>query len=537
MKTFKNYSVSVLFLCLTMFSVFVSCSDKKGEDITNLSSVSKLESFSLDPALNAGADLEEVVTGVITNQNITVSVPYGASLTGLTATFSYSGASVKVGNVVQVSGVTKNDFSNPIVYSIIAENGAKKDYTVTVTKKLPRLPKVYVTTENGAPIVDKDTYLKTSVIVEDIDKVYSDGTKFNSTARIKGRGNSTWGMPKKPYRLNLDSKASLLGMSADKDWALLANYLDKTLLRNITAFEISRIAGMSWTPHSISVDFYLNGVYQGVYALTEHVKVSKDRLNMDLVKSSDNTGEALTGGYFLELDFHFDELYKFKTDIKELPIMFKDPDEPTTQQFNYVKNFFNTAESTLYADNFKDEQNGYRKYIDMESFINYYIIQELAKNVDGNLRGSCYLAIRRNGKIEQPLVWDFDLAFGNADYITWEQGASSAEYDGWFIKTCSPWYDRFFQDPTFVSALKKRWNELKPELDKIPAFIKERAQKLDEAQKRNFASKSSGGAGWDITKVEWNTNRIRGSYDAEVKYLTDFVEKRIAWLNTNINAL
>ncbi len=535
MKFFRAYPAGLLFLWLAIFSPFVSCSHKEVDEVKPLSSEARMESFILAYTLNEG--LEETATGVISGDSISLSVPYNTPLHGLVATFSYAGASVKIGNTEQVSKVTRNDFSKVIIYSVIAENGKKEDYTVTITKKLPRIPRVYINTEGAAPITSKEQYVKTAVIVEDIDRFYTDGVLFTAAARIKGRGNTTWGMPKKPYRLNLDSKASLLGMSADKDWALLANYLDKTLLRNIAALQIARAAGMSWTPGSVSVDLYLNGIYQGVYGLTEHVKVSEKRVNMDLVKASDNSGEALTGGYFLELDFHYDEPYKFKTDIKRLPIMFKDPDEPTPQQYDYVKGFFNTAESALYSPNFKDPQNGYRKYIDIESFINYYIVQELAKNVDGNMRGSCYMAIRRNGKIEMPLVWDFDLAFGNADYITWDQGASSSEWDGWFIKTNAPWFDRFFEDPAFVSALKLRWRGLKPELDKIPAFIKDRALLLDEAQKRNFSPFENGGAGWNITKAEWNSNKIRGSYAAEVNYLADFVEQRLSWLNTNIEGL
>lgn len=533
MKNFKAHPAGIIFLYIAMLSLFISCSDDDNKEI--LSSVAKLESFSLEPEHNK--DLGEKITAKIVNKKIDIILPYGVSLNGLTATFTYEGKSVKVGDVEQVSAVTKNDFSAPVIYKIIAEDQSIVNYTVTITNKAPRIPQVYINTEGGAGINDKENYVKTTVRVEDIDKVYTDGESFTSTAGIRGRGNSTWGMPKKPYRIKLDNKASLLGMSNDKDWALLANYSDKTLLRNITAFEISRIADMSWTPASVSVDFYLNGVYQGVYSLTEHVKVSKDRLDMNLVSSSDNSGEALTGGYFLELDFHYDEPYKFKTDFKQLPIMFKDPDAPTTQQYDYVKNYFNKAESTLYSDNFKDAEEGYRKHIDMESFINYYIVQELAKNVDGNMRGSCYLAIRRNGKIEQPLVWDFDIAFGNANHITWEQGASSVGWDGWYLKTCAPWFDRFFEDPTFVSALKKRWNELKPELDQIPSFIKQRAAKLDEAQKRNFGSKTSGGAGWNINEKIWPSDVDRGSYQGEIDFLVTFVEKRIDWLNTNINNL
>lgn len=531
-KFSKTYPSGIFLLYLALFSLFISCSDNPEVE---LSSVSKLEFFSFYPSHNAG--LEEVVTGKINNHNIDLSIPYHAPLNGLIATFDYKGIAIQVGAMAQTSGVTANNFSEPVVYAVIAEDGTKTNYTVTVTNQLPRLPSVYINTASGAPILDKESYVTSTIKIEDLDTYFSSDVSVTTAGKVKGRGNSTWAKPKKPYRIKLDSKASLLGMNSHKDWVLLADYFDKTLLRNITAFEISRIAEISWTPTAISVEFYLNGKYQGVYTLTEQVKVSEERFDIDLVSSSDNSGEALTGGYFLELDFHFDEPYRFKTDGQKLPIMFKDPEKPTAEQYAYVRDFFNNAERVLYSDNFKNQEEGYRKYIDIESFIDYYIVQELAKNVDGNMRGSCYLALRRNGKIEQPLVWDFDLAFGNADYITTEQGASSYDWDGWYIKTCSPWFDRFFEDPAFVAELKKRWNQLIPELDQLPGFIKQNALMLDYAQVRNFDLKSNGGAGWDINKKEWNTSRIRGSYDAELNYLVSFVEKRIGWLDTNINKL
>ncbi len=531
-KFSKAYPAGILFIYLTLFSLFISCSDNPDVE---LSSASKLESFTFQSEHNV--NLDQSVTGKISDFDVFVSIPFNYSLDGLVATFNYQGKSIQVGGVNQVSGVTANSFSKPVVYTVVAEDGTKSNYTVTVANHLPRLPSVYINTAGGAPILDKENYVNSIIKIEDLDTYFSSEVSVSSSGRVKGRGNSTWGMPKKPYRIKLDSKTSLLGMNSHKDWVLLADYFDKTLLRNITAFELSRIAEMSWTPTAISVEFYLNGKYQGVYALTEQVKVSEERFDIDLVKPTHISGEALTGGYFLELDFHFDELFKFKTDGQKLPIMFKDPEKPTTEQFAYVKDFFNNAERVLYSDNFKHQENGYRKYIDVESFIDYYIVQELSKNVDGNMRGSCYLALRQNGKIEQPLVWDFDLAFGNADYITWEQGASSYDWDGWYIKTESPWFDRFFEDPAFVAELKKRWNELKPQLDQLPGFIKDNALMLDYAQIRNFGPKANGGAGWDINLVEWNTNRVRGSYDAELNYLVSFVEKRIGWLHTNINNL
>ena len=521
-----TYPAGVMLIYFLLFSFFLSCSDDPAVK-EELSSVAEFESFTFQSISNK--DIIVTSPGRISDTNINISIPNGVSPESLVATFTYSGASVKIGDVEQVSGITGNNFSKVVVYTITAEDGTKVNYTV-VAKELPHIPKVYVNTWD-APILDKDTYVKSEVRIEDVQYA----TDTDLPAGIRGRGNSTWGMPKKPYRIKLDNKTSLLGLSNDKDWALLANYFDKTLVRNITAFEIAKIAEMDWTPASISVDFYMNGTYQGVYSLTEHVKVSKERLDMELVTPSDNSGEALTGDYLLELDFHFDEPYKFKTDLKQLPIMFKDPDEPTDAQFNFVTDYFNRAESALYSTNFKDPVNGYRKYIDVESLINYYIVQELAKNVDGNMRGSCYMALRRNGKIEMPLVWDFDLAFGNADYII-DEGADSPGPEGWFIKTCSPWFDRLFEDPYFVSELKKRWNELKPELDGIPDFIREHVLAIQDSQARNFSPKPNG-AGWDINQVDWNTQRRGLSYISELDFFLNFVEKRLQWLDTNINRL
>ena len=525
-----------LFLLLTLFSVFIACSEPVEPIIEEeeLSSECALKTLTFLPEFNK--ELDAPINARLSGTTFTAVIPYVASPGNLAASFTYIGVSVKVDNIDQTSNVTRNDFSEPVIYTVFAEDSSKKDYTVVITKERPRLPRMNIDT-SGLPILDKVNYVRSTFTIEDIDTYYSDQVSFTGTGGIRGRGNSTWGMDKKPYRIKLDEKATLLGMSNDKDWALLANHTDKTLLRNITAFELSRIVGMKWTPGSLSIDLYLNDQYQGVYALTEHVKVSKERLNMDLVKKTDNEGEAVTGGYLLELDFHYDEDWKFKTNLKALPIMFKDPDKPTAAQFEYVKTFFNKAEQALYSPNFKDPETGYRKYIDVESFINYYIVQEVSKNVDGNMRGSCYLALPRNGKIEQPLVWDFDIAFGNADHITWEQGASSTGPDGWYIKECSPWFDQFFKDPYFVNELKKRWNEVKPELDKVPDFIKEHAWVLMDSQAKNFSPKSQGGAGWEISKPEWNTKIVRLTYKAEVDYLIYFVEQRIQWLHTRINAL
>lgn len=489
--------------------------------------------FKIDSRLNPS--FEKTVTATIYGNAITVVLPEGTSSQSLIASFGYRGTSVTVNGKSQESGKTVNDFTQPLTYTLKTITGESVDYIVSV--KSMRLPKVYVNTENNADIPDKENYVPSTVRIEDTDNMYSDGTTFEASAGIRGRGNSTWGMPKKPYKIKLDKKAKLLGMSTDKEWALLANYSDKTLLRNFVAFEMSRIVGMDWTPKCVSVEFYLNGEYKGVYALTEHKKVSEERYNMELAEPTDISGDAITGGYLLEIDESFDETYRFKTLLKHVPFMFSDPDEPVNEQFLYVQDHINKIEKLLYSQDFDDPENGYRNYIDIESFIKFYIVQEVAKNCDGNMRKSCNLALPRNEKLRQAFVWDFDIAFGNAQHIVTEQGASSAGWDGWYIKTNSPWFDRFFKDPVFVRELKQTWNKVKPELEQLPVFIQRNADYLQYAQARNFSPVVAGGAGWDIHAILWPSNVNRGGYQDEIEFLKNFVVKRVAWLDVYINAL
>lgn len=487
----------------------------------------EIYSFILEAAQNS--ELDKDIIAVIEGNSVNIILPEGVSTQSLVLSFGYRGASVTIGDTPQISDKTANNFDTPLTYSLKKKDGTKIDYIVTI--RSIHIPQIHINTENNAEIKDKENYVKATIKVEDPDKLYTDGTPVEGTAGIRGRGNSTWGMPKKPYRIKLDKKTQLLGLSKDKDWALLANYADKTLIRNITAFKISQIVGMRWTPKSISVEVYLNGKYLGVYALTEHVKVSEERLNINLAD------KAVSGDYLMELDFHYDEGERFKTDIKHLPMMFKDPDEPTAEQVKFVKDFYNKAESVLYSDKFTDSENGYHKYIDIESFVKYFIVQELAKNCDGNMRGSCYMAVLGNNIIEQPLVWDFDIAFGNANHITTEQGATSTGPKGWYIKTCSPWFDQLFKDPAFVKALKEKWNAVKPQLDQLPQFVQNRSNELEGAAARNFGSKEDGGAGWDIHQVMWPNYIDRGSYEKEVQFLKGFIEQRLVWLDKYINEL
>lgn len=385
------------------------------------------------------------------------------------------------------------------------------------------IPKIHIATDRHAPVVSKEDYVKGTIRIEDPGKWFSDVDVLEATMRIRGRGNSTWGMPKKPYRIKLDSKESILGISKDKDWVLLANYSDKTLLRNITAMRISRILGMKWTPEMISAEVWLNDEYQGVYTFTEHKKVSKNRVNIEVVKETDNSDEAVTGGYYLEIEEAMDEPVCFKTG-KNVPVMFHDPENPTAEQQAYVKEWFSLFERAL-DDIGKAGGLKYDDYIDVDSFVNYYIIQELTLNPDGNVRKSTFVTKERDSKLEMYHVWDFDITLGNCNYFQDDAGRRM-----WLIRGCV-WYNQLFRDPVFVAKVKSRWNEVYPELKTIPDFVQEERKLLVGAEDRNFER-------WRILgQYVWPNYAWFQTYDEEIKFLLDFYYDRLEWLNDEINKL
>ncbi|MBR5499151.1 MAG: CotH kinase family protein [Bacteroidales bacterium] len=414
-------------------------------------------------------------------------------------------------------------------------NGAKLVFPTStpeeeVVPQTKNIPIVTIMTDGAKGIYDKKNYVPGSITISDPDKIYSDVEVFSARMGIRGRGNSTWDWPKKPWKVKLDEKASLLGMPKDKEWALLANYADRTLLRNITAMRMSEICGFSWTPRMYSVEVYLNGAYQGVYTLCEHKKVSKDRVNIDLVTENDNSGDALTGGYYLEIEEQQDETTCWWTAMG-VPMMFSDPEEPTDAQYAYMTGYINEFEQALSDKDFKKAY----EYIDVPSLINYYIVQEITKNVDGNLRKSSFITKERGKKMEMYHLWDFDLTLGNCGYFPWEVGNGSENFWIKDYKSNSTygggWFWMLFQDPDFVDAVQQRWNELLPQLQTIPQFIDEQALLIEAARIRNFQK-------WSIKEsVGWVNFPSLGSYEKELDYLKTFYTERVEWLNTEINKL
>jgi hypothetical protein len=334
---------------------------------------------------------------------------------------------------------------------------------------------------------------------------------------IRGRGNTTWSYPKKPYTLKLDKKAEILDMPSDTRWVLLANWMDRTLLRNAVAFEIARLASLAWTPRGEFVELVVNGRHVGNYYLCEKIKADKNRVNIHKLKSTDTHPDTITGGYLMEIDQNYDRQYKFRSQLMNLPYMFHEPDDNvlTQQQFDYMRGFVDELERSL-MDDAALLSRDYTKMMDVESFIDWWIVNEVVMNGEPSTRKSSYVYKDREGLLTAGPVWDFD-------YYTFVP-----EFQVRFLNKWSLYYDRLFRDPAFVAQVKARWSELRPRFDVIPAYT------------RQLAARLRGSA--DMNNALWPINiRVNGDelmeYDAAVERLIEMFEGRLEWLDKHIAEL
>ncbi len=437
-------------------------------------------------------------------------IPFKTNNKNLVASYDFVGSEIRVGNVLQTSNVTINDFSEPIIYTVIGDDGSTKEYTVDVMW-FTGLPIISITTENGEEISSKEDYVKGFVTI-DGGKLFNDGS---GDMKIKGRGHSTWYVhPKKPYQLKFDESSEMLGMPEDRKWIFLAEHSDKTLMRNTLAFEMGYISNLEWTPQCRYSEVFINDEYNGTYNITQKVEASENRVNL---------GE---NGFLCEIDtpdhLEEDDVYFNST---RFTIQIKEPEISSgSSEYNYIKNHIIEFENVLYSSNFKDPQNGYRKYIDVETFVDWYLINEIAKNVDSRDYSSMYFFHIPGQKIKMGPLWDFDLGFGNVDY------ADSQYPEGFWVKD-HQWFSRLFQDPAFVDQVKTRFNFFKSNEEYFVQLIDEKAEYLKFAQEENDLK-------WDVFgNYIWPNPVVYETHEEEVNYLKNWFITRMNWLDEVFNAM
>jgi len=425
--------------------------------------------------------------------------------------FTFEGTLVVIDGFEAESGKTSIDFSRPRTVAVTTLN-KNKYYTIYV-HSYTGLPILYLNTNTGGAVTSKDYYVEGFFkLVEDV-RTRAAGDVTEGVVNIKGRGNSSWKFPKKPYRLKLNEKYPLLDMHKDKSWVLIPNYNDKSMLRNSVSFYMGKISNMDYTPEAHFVEMVFNGSYQGTYLLCEKLKIADHRVPVG------------DDGFLLEIDSRAPGEYGshyFSVSHIENVVSIKDPEVVDgDENYNYVKDFVAKADAVLFSSYFRDPESGWQKYLDMDSFVDWYLINEIGKNLDSFFDTSCYMHLQRGGKLMMGPLWDMDVAFGNMS----QANQTCFRPTGFYIKNVK-WYKQLFGDPVFVKRVKERFEYFYSRKNEIFNNINQDAQYLKLSAEENEKKWGT------LNTYTWPNYDIWGSYQNEVQSLKEWMNTRLEWLRT-----
>jgi hypothetical protein len=372
---------------------------------------------------------------------------------------------------------------------------------------------------------------------------------YKGNIGIEYRGQSSQMFPLKSYGFELRNTAnasqekSLLGIAKESDWILYAPYNDKTLMRNVLAYTLSNRLGR-WATQCRYVELVVNNEYRGIYVLMEKIKRGSNRVNVSKIGTSASSGDALTGGYIISIDkdpaaFTSNYLPPNAADKQiRFSNVYPKPENITAIQNDYIKSYVDSFETTLNGADFQNPQTGVRKFADLSSFIDYFLINELSHNVDG-YRLSTYLYKDKNsldGKLTIGPVWDYDLSFRNANYCN---GSNTNTWAYQFNTTCPDdywqipfWWNKLMTDTAFKASLKCRYTAVRQNAFStatINGIIDSIHTWLGEAQARHFTK-------WPVLgHYVWpNPDPIAGTYDEEISALKNWIAERNNWLDNNM---
>ena len=366
------------------------------------------------------------------------------------------------------------------------------------------IPRIVIETENKSEVEDIVTEIPAKLQIWGEHAPESEVLDMT----IRGRGNSTWDMPKKSYKLEFSDKQPMLGMPEDRDWALIANYADKTLMKSYLAFRLSASLGAYYSPRCKFAEVYLNREYLGVYLLTETLKISKNRIR---VPEPNKT-------FLVEIDAKSRKSdHVYLTNLgKALNIHY--PKELNEHTQDTLVSFVNNFES--YVLLMKQYKNlSLDRWIDINEYIRHYWIQEFTKNLDADFYTSVYFTWSTSGRIFMGPVWDFDLAFGG--HNTEEKRLPS----GYGIRG-HYWNEYLFNDTDFLQKTRDFWDAHKADFLSVLDSIDYYKTILEKPAKNNFKR-------WDILQTVNNLHHPKayGSYDEAVQDLKKWTAKRFMWID------
>lgn len=434
--------------------------------------------------------------------------------------FTFQGSVVTINGEEAESGKKAYDFSTPVVLSVITASKIK-DYVVYVNS-YTGLPSVWLDTNSHVNVANANQYYGGSIKIIDGPKTRAGSGVTKASVKIMGLSPIRWYRPdfilsnsedlllaKNGYFLKFNNNISLFNEPKGTTWRLLPNLNDMTFLHNQTAFFMGRISKLEYTPRAHYVDMFMNSRFFGNYVMTERPDLTEERVNIGSDGFILNIGSDEAGQYF------------YGTYL-ERPVTVMAPGSPSAEYVSYANDFVVKAENALFSSSFTDENAGWQKYMDMDSFVDWYLINEIARNQDGAFSKNCLMNLARGGKLKMGPLWDFEKAFGNT--------TKKEPAEGFVIKGVK-WYERLFQDPAFVAKVKERFDYFYTHQQDILSEINANAEYLRYSVKEDDYR-------WDTyAGYKSSTVSVWAAYGSMVDYMKQWLVARMDWLKKEFDAM
>lgn len=409
-------------------------------------------------------------------------------------------------------------------YHVPDPDTGERVYKVVTQRITYNLPVLYIEIDNGKEVTSRENYLQATISIDSSGTSGTFPSLDTTEVLIRGRGHYSWSFPKKSYKLRFESKTPVLGMAASKNWTLLANYADRSLIQNYLALEMGKVmTNICYHTSQYPVDVFVNGSYRGVYTLGEQIEAKEERLDLEESYSDPDTDYLLEVGGYDDGDVLNRDYFQAGT-LRFVAVKHPDSTMLSREQLDYLISYVTAADEAVRT------LTNYEDYIDVDSLIDWVILHELSYNLDCCFRRSCYLIKEAGGKLKMGPIWDFDLAFGS--FYRYQSGdwATVGEEGGYVGVT---WMNYLKKDPAFMERFTARWNEIKEELlEKALTSIDEMSALVAPSAEINFEV-------WDIlgkaAPAQPSSHKKYDTYELMVERLRSFVINRYNWLDGQLN--
>ena len=438
-----------------------------------------------------------------------------------------------------------NKFIFLLIFILSCKNEENEMIAVDVNYTESNLPIISINTF-GENIPDEPRINAQMGIINNnsgTNNIEDDFNDYNGRITIEKRGNSSQEQEKPPYRFETiddngeNNNVKLLGLPEENDWILYAPWSDKSLMRNVLIYSLSNDMGR-YAPRSEFVELYLNNEYRGVYVLMEKIKRDKNRVAISSLDPNSNFGDNLTGGYILKFDWAEtgDNNGGFFSliDGMRYNYHYPKPDEISSEQESYIQSYINSYENIMNSNKYNSEQ-GYSKFIDIGSFVDFIILQEISRNVDAYGLSTYIYKDKEsiNNMLTAGPIWDFNHGFGNCDYYkAWETDGWNISYTYEDMDQRAFWWLKLWNDDNFKEMVKDRYKVLRRSIlstTNINTKVDQYVSELGNSVNKNFTK-------WPILgEYIWPNKEVFDTYQEEIIYLKSWINNRLTWMDSELN--